>query len=136
LTIIKLASYKIRFHDHHVRAVPEVGLDGCAFGGPGVDLRGEDAARILSAAKPMIDWLDAREPGVKVRSISVRITGGVRVLVSLEPVPGTIENDARPRALRFDAPFAEELRAAGNEAERAIAEAAARMLAKRATLKN
>lgn len=130
---MRLASYKLRFHDHHVRAVPEVGLDGCAFGGPGVDLRGDDASRALSAAKPMIDWLSAREPGVKVRSISIRITGGVRVLVSLDPLPNT--NDERPRALRFEAPFAEELRAAGTEAERVIEEAVARTLAKRGTLK-
>jgi len=112
-----------------VRAVPEVGLDGCAFGGPGVDIRGEAAARIMEAAATMVKWLDEREPGVKVRSISVRVRDGARVLVSLDPVPNT--TDPRPRAMRFEAPFAEELREAGAAAERAIEEATTELLQKR-----
>jgi hypothetical protein len=123
---LPLVSYKLRIHDQHVRAVPAVGLDGSPFVGPGVDLRGADAARAIEAARPVIDWLAAREPGVEVRSISVQ-TAGPRVLVSLESRP----TDARPRALRFDPPYANELRDAAREAERVIGEASARTLARR-----
>jgi hypothetical protein len=124
---LPLASYKIRIQDRHVRAVPRVGLDGAPFEGPGVDLRGVDAALAIRAAQPLIAWLDAREPGVQVRSISVR-TDGPRVLISLEP-RGT--GDPRPRAMRFDPPYANELRDAASEAERVIGEASARVLARR-----
>jgi hypothetical protein len=126
---LPLASYKIRIHDAHVRAVPARTADGAVFEGPGVDLRGPDAAAAIEAARPTIAWLDAREPGVEVRSISVR-TEGPRVLVSLAPAG----SDPRPRAMRFDPPYADELRDAGKEAERVIGEACVRVLAKRAAL--
>jgi hypothetical protein len=109
-----------------VRAVPARGPDGEPFSGPGVDLRGDDAARAIAAARPIVDWLGAREPGIVVRSISVRIAGP-RVLVTLEPGP----NDPRPRALRFDPPYADELRDAGRAAEAVIAEACVRALSRR-----
>jgi hypothetical protein len=109
-----------------VRAVPARGLDGEPFTGPGVDLRGADAERALSAAAPILAWLDAREPGVQVRSISMR-SAGPRVLVSV----ASTSTDPRPRALRFDPPYADELREAGREVEREIGEACARILAKR-----
>jgi hypothetical protein len=123
---LPLASYKIRYRDEHVRAVPLSGLDGRAFAEAGVDLRGADAALAIIAARPVIAWLDAREPGVQVRSISVR-TLGPRVLVSLEPR----ETDPRPRALRFGPPHANELLEAAREVERVIGEACVRALAKR-----
>jgi hypothetical protein len=126
VTALALASYKLRFHDVHVRAVPSVGLDGEPFGGPGVDLLGDDARAAIAAAEPIVGWLRAREPGVLVRSISIRMAGP-RVLVSLAVRPG----DARPRALRFDPPYAEELRDAGREAERIIGEACRAALARR-----
>jgi hypothetical protein len=108
--------------------MPKHTADGTAFEGPGVDLRGEAAAAALRAAGPMIAWLDAREPGVLVRSISVR-TDGPRVLVSLAPA----DTQTRPRAIRFDPPYANELRDAGREAERVIGEACARALERRRT---
>jgi hypothetical protein len=88
------------------------------FSGPGVDLRGDAAEHIFELARPMIAWLEAREPGIVMRSLSVD-RAKQRVLVTLER-----EGD-RPRALRFDPPAATELIDAGAEAERAIADAAA-----------
>jgi hypothetical protein len=112
-----------------VRAVPARGPDGEHFTGPGVDLRGEDAARAIVAARPIVDWLAAREPGIVVRSISVRIADP-RVLVTLEPG----SNDPKPRALRFDPPQAQELRDAGRAAEVLIGEACVRALSRRRAL--
>lgn len=128
--VLPLASYKIRIHDVHVRAVPLQTAEGAPFQGPGVDLRGADATAAIAAARPILAWLDAREPGVDVRSISVR-TAGPRVLVSLAPAG----LDPRPRAMRFDPPYANELRDAGREAERVIGEACARALARRSALR-
>ncbi|MBX3227847.1 MAG: hypothetical protein KIT84_22825 [Labilithrix sp.] len=113
---MRLLSYKLRFRDRHVRAVP------AGVTGPGVDLRGADADAALAAARPIVAWLEEREPGIEVRSISVNAK---RVLVSLESTP-------RPRVLRFDPPSANELRDAGAAAERIIADACERTLARRA----
>jgi len=84
----------------------------------GVDLRGEDAARVMTAAQPMIDWLTAREPDVEVRSLSVN---DARVLVSVTSTP-------KPRALRIEAP---DLREAGSAAEALIARLAADVISRR-----
>lgn len=126
-----LASYKLRFHDEHVRAVPARDAGGCAFGGPGVDVRGEDARAILDAAGPVKAWLGAREPDVTLRSFSAsRGKSGAetpRVLVTLEaPTPGD-----RPRVLRFDMPYAAELVEAAREAETKIIAACEVALMKR-----
>ena len=72
---LPLTSYKIRFHDAQVRAVPASDASGAPFVGPGVDLRGADAIAAVEAARPVIAWLDAREPGVVVRSLSVKTAG-------------------------------------------------------------
>lgn len=97
------------------------------FAGPGVDLRGEDAARAIAAAAPVEAWLVAREPGIVLRSLSVD-RGKMRVLVTLEPAsPGE-----RPRVVRFDAPHAGEIVDAAREAERVIADACAIKIAARA----
>lgn len=97
-----LASFKLRFHDVHVRAVPKTDAKGCPFEGPGVDLRGDEARAVLDQAKPLVAWLDAREPGIVLRSLSIDLERS-RVLVTLEQ-----EGD-RPRVLRFDPPSANEL---------------------------
>lgn len=94
------------------------------FDGPGVDLRGEEAARLIALAAPMIAWLVAREPGIVMRSLSVD-RAKMRVLVTLEQ-PGD-----RPRVLRFDPPSANELIDAGRDAEDAIAAAAATAIRRR-----
>jgi hypothetical protein len=96
------------------------------FSGPGVDLRGDAAEHIFELARPMIAWLEAREPGIVMRSLSVD-RSKPRVLVTLDRAGD------RPRALRFDPPSAIELIDAGAEAERAIAEACARMIARRSS---
>jgi hypothetical protein len=101
---LPLASYKLRFHEDHVRAVPAKDEAGCAFAGPGVDLRGEEARTLFALATPFRDWLDAREPGVTLRSLSVDLVAQ-RVLITLEPMAA----DQRPRVVRIDPPHAGEL---------------------------
>jgi hypothetical protein len=81
-----VASVKIRLRDGHIRVVPGRGLDGCPFGGPGVDLFDDDAARVIAAAAPLLAGLATLEPGVLVRSISVDF-GRSRVLATLEAEP-------------------------------------------------
>lgn len=119
-----LASYKLRFHDRHVRAVPLTDAQGCPFSGPGVDLRGEDAEPIFAASAPLQAWLEAREPGIVLRSLSVD-RKKERVLVTLE------EEGSRPRVLRFDPPSSTELIDAARELERLLADACVRVLARR-----
>ena len=111
-----LASYKLRFFDRHVRAVPTHDLDGCPFAGPGVDLRGDAADLVLDLAAPLRAWLEAREPGILLRSLSVDLAKQ-RVLVTLE------QPDQRPRVLRFDPPSSTDLLAGTGplEAELTIA---------------
>lgn len=113
--MIPLASYKLRFHDEHVRAVPARDEAGCPFKGPGVDVRGEEARPLLALAAPFRAWLDAREPGVTLRSLSVDVTAQ-RVLITLEPMAA----DQRPRVVRIDPPQADELIAAAAPLEAAI----------------
>jgi hypothetical protein len=81
------------------------------------------------AARPILAWLKAREPGVQVRSISIQ-TGSPRVLVSIEP-PASALPGSRPHALRFDPPQASELRDLAGEAERLIGEMCRRALERR-----
>jgi hypothetical protein len=128
----ELASYKIRFHDRHVRAVPVFDLDGAPFHAPGIDLRGEDAIEVIRAAEPVLKWLDMREPGVRVRSISFDVKQS-RVLVSLEPYSDVIA-DQRPRALRFDPPNSNDLRDAARAAELLIENGCVRALERRRQL--
>jgi hypothetical protein len=109
---LSLSSFKIRFHDRHVRAVVK------GYDGPGVDLRGDAATQVIAAARPMIRWLEEREPGVDVRSISVN---DARILVSLESEP-------KPRALRIEDAS---LRDAGHDAEALITELAEAAIARR-----
>lgn len=127
---LELASYKIRIRERHVRAVPRTDADGSPFGGPGVDVRGAEADAILTAAAPITRWLDALEPGVAVRSISVRLSP-LRVLVSVDSITTL---DPRPRALRFEPPFADEIRSAGAAAETLIVLACVAALERRARL--
>jgi hypothetical protein len=124
--LIDLRSYKIRFHDRHVRAVPRTGLDGCPFAGPGVDLRAEEADAVIAAAAPVVAWLTEREPGVVVRSISID-KDAPRALATLEAVR---EHD-KPRVVRIDAPQASELVAAAAGAEAAIVRYAEAALSRR-----
>lgn len=128
---LALASYKLRFFDEHVRAVPARDADGCPFAGPGVDVRGEAARAILVAAAPVTAWLEAREPGVVLRTMSIsrgkRGDEAPRVLVTLE---STAQGE-RPRVLRFEAPHAEEITEAAKASEALVEEACVAALARR-----
>lgn len=119
---LPLASYKLRFHEGHVRAMPARDEAGVAFGGPGVDLRGEEARAILGEAGPIRAWLEAREPGVVLRSVSVD-RARPRILVTLEAISGE-----RPRVVRIDAPDADDILAAVARLEHLLGEACARKL--------
>jgi hypothetical protein len=112
MSSLPLASYKLRFHEDHVRAVPARDEAGCAFGGPGVDLRGAEAQAVLVLAGPFRAWLEAREPGLTLRSLSVDLASR-RVLVTLEPMTP----EQRPRVVRIDPPHSEELLASATELE-------------------
>lgn len=124
---LPLASYKLRFADEHVRAVPARDEAGCLFAGPGVDLRGPDARAVLDEAGPVRAWLEAREPGIVLRSVSVD-RQRLRVLVTLVPSPAT----TRPRVLRFDPPHATELIEAASGVEARVSDACVAVLRRRA----
>ena len=79
-----------------MRVVPEEDARGCAFEGPGVDLVGDAAREAMMHAAPIVRWLEEREPGVVLRSISMDLRTG-RVLATLDATP-------KPRVLRIDAP--------------------------------
>lgn len=97
-----LRSFKLRFHDVHVRVVL------ADFEGPGVDLRGDDAKGCFGLAKPMVAWLLAREPSVTLRAMSVD-SAARRVLVSFEDAHATATRGPRPMVLRIDPPESSEL---------------------------
>ncbi len=128
---LALASYKLRFFDEHVRAVPARDAEGCPFAGPGVDVRGESARAILATAAPVRAWLEAREPGVMLRTMSLsRGKSGdeaPRVLATLE---ATAQGE-RPRVIRFEMPHAAEIADAAKAAETLVEEACVAALEKR-----
>jgi hypothetical protein len=125
-----IRSYKLRFHDVHVRAVPARDEAGCPFAGPGIDLRSADAKAILDSPELVGSfraWLEAREPGVVLRSLSVDLESR-RVLVTLEPT----ELEQRPRVVRIDPPHSEELIAAAEPLKVALVDACNKALRRRA----
>jgi hypothetical protein len=123
---LPLASYKLRFHEDHVRAVPGRDEAGCPFAGPGVDLRGDEARAILGLAGPLRAWLEAREPGITLRSLSVDLASR-RVLITLAPMTP----EQRPRVVRIDPPHSEELLASSRELEAALGSACVTKLRQR-----
>lgn len=94
---LPIASFKLQFAERRVRIVPAVDPSGGPFAGPGVDLVLEEADAVLALARPLLAWLEAREP-VRVRSLSLDV-GRRRLLVTLEPVPGV---DRRPRVVKVN----------------------------------
>jgi hypothetical protein len=118
----KLASFKLNAREVRVRIVPAQDARGCPFEGPGVDLVGEAARQAIAHAAPIRRWLESREPGVVLRSVSIDLRSR-RVLV-------TIEGGPKPRVLRIDAPASAELvdcaRPLVEHLERAAAAALAR----------
>jgi hypothetical protein len=121
-----LASFKLRFHDTHVRAVPERDEAGCPFAGPGVDLRGDEARAVLALAGPFRDWLEAREPAVELRSLAVDVRAA-RVIATLQPASA----DQRPRVVRIDPPHADALLVAARPLQEALAAACVQKLRRR-----
>ena len=116
---LRIQSFKLRLFDAHVRALPD-------SGDAGVDLRGDEARAAFAVAEPMIAWLAAREPGVRVRSLSVDLRTG-RVLVTVD------DGAARPRVVRIDAPASQELVDLAAPVVRHLGErAAAKIAARRA----
>jgi len=113
---LPLASYKLRFHEARIRAVPARDEAGCPFAGPGVDLAGDEARALFALAAPFLEWLEAREPGVTLRSLSVD-RAAQRVLITLEPMT----DEQRPRVVRIDPPHADELLSAAAPLEAALA---------------
>jgi len=103
---LSLRSFKLRFADDHVRIVPAAGLDGRPFHGPGVDLRGEDARACFDLARPMVDWLLARQASVVLRALSVDLPSR-RVLVSFDDAHAPA--GTRPMVLRIEAAESGEL---------------------------
>jgi hypothetical protein len=95
---VRFRSFKLRFVDRRVRAVPLTDARGCPFAGPGVDVLGEEAESALAAAGPLVDALAAVEPGIVVRAVSVDLERP-RVTASLEPQTAA---DPRPRVVRID----------------------------------
>jgi hypothetical protein len=91
----RVASFKLRLFEDHVRVA-------LASGEPGVDLRGDEARAAFAAARPLFQWLGAREPGARFRSLSMDLATG-RVLVTID------DGAARPRVVRIDAPASAEL---------------------------
>jgi hypothetical protein len=98
---MKLASFKLRFFETHVRIMP------ADFDGPGVDVHGDAARACFDLAKPMIEWLLQREPSVKLRAMSVDL-GKRRVLVSFEDAHA-VASVMRPIVLRIEPPESSEL---------------------------
>jgi hypothetical protein len=90
---LAIASFKLNFVEERVRVVPAQGLSGEPFAGPGIDLIGAEAREVLAQAKPLLAWLDAREP-VRVRSLSFDVARA-RLLVTVAATP-------RPRVVRID----------------------------------
>jgi hypothetical protein len=98
---MRVRAFKLRFHETHVRITPDIDV-------PGVDVHGDDARRCFTLAQPMIDWLLAREPSVKLRALSVDLDKR-RVLVSFEDAHAVATRLVRPMVLRVEPPESSEL---------------------------
>lgn len=125
---MKLASFKLRFRDRHVRVLPAEVEPGIAFRDPGVDLRGPAADEALEAAAPLLAWIRDRDPASVVRSISVDLAS-LRIIVSLEDVHGAA--DGKPNVLRIDAPTSGDLLAMAAALNPLLSRRAAEAIARR-----
>jgi hypothetical protein len=91
---VSIASFKLRFFAQHVRVVPATDALGCAFEGPGVDLFGDGALEAFALARPILAWLEAREP-VTMRTLGVDLQK--RRFLGTAEEPGS-----RPRVIAID----------------------------------
>ena len=106
-----IASFKLQFRERRVRVVPALDLSGRPFTGPGVDLVLGEADALLALARPLLAWLEAREP-VRVRSLSLDV-GRRRLLVTVDP--GVAVAGGRPRVVKIDPGVDPGANAAGDE---------------------
>jgi hypothetical protein len=90
---LPIASFKLQLAERRARILPARDASNRAFAGPGVDLVGDDTAEVFALARPLLAWLEAREP-VRVRSLSLDVDRR-RLLV-------TVEAEPRPRVVRID----------------------------------
>jgi hypothetical protein len=74
--------------------VPATDAEGCPFAGPGVDLFGASAEEAFALARPILGWLEAREP-VAMRTLGIDLVK--RRFLGTAEVPGT-----RPRVIAID----------------------------------
>ncbi len=111
-----------------MRVVPARDAAGCAFAGPGVDLPPADVDAAVRAAAPLLAWLDALEPGVRLRSLSLDCARP-RLLATITPLSA----EDRPRAVRVDGAAAEEALVRAAPLLAWLAERAAIQLARRVT---
>ncbi len=112
---LPIASFKLQFDERRVRAVPATSPSGGPFAGPGVDLVLAEADAILALARPLLSWLEAREP-VRVRSLSLDV-GRRRLIVTVDPVGAVlpVAPRARPRVVKIDPGLDPGTHAAGEE---------------------
>ncbi len=123
---MKLRSFKLQRAERRVRIVPSTGLDGCPFAGPGVDLIDAESDAAQALASPLFRGIEAFEPGVRIRSLSVDLDR-MRLLVTLE-APG------RPRVVRMENPgTVERLLEPCGALLHALEEAARRAMLRRST---
>lgn len=88
-------SFKLRLREDYGRVVPSPAAQGVAP----LTLRAERARRAIALAAPLCAALEAFEPGVRVRALSVHLDVP-RVLATLDPtVP---DADPRGRVVRLD----------------------------------
>jgi hypothetical protein len=99
---VKLRSFKLRFWDEHVWIVPGEDLDGCAFGGPGVDLRGDAAREAFVLAAPILEVLRSFEPGLELRALSIDLEGERLLATTTTHTPFEQRTGERPRVIRVD----------------------------------
>lgn len=91
-----------------------------------MDLVGARAtSEAFASARPLLDWLTAREPGIVVRSLSVDFVHG-RVLATYSPEGAA---GARPHVIRVDPPLSSELLDAAAPLATVLAELARARLA-------
>lgn len=119
-----LRSWKVRFEEGRARIVPRTFADGAPFEGPGIDVGGDELATVLPALAPVRTWVEGREPGTRVRSLSFDFDRG-RALATLRGADGRIV------ALRVDEEDDGALFALARTASAFLAEAATKVLARR-----
>jgi hypothetical protein len=121
---IELTSFKLRYFETHVRIVVAT-VDGRPFEGPGADVFGPDAEQILKLGEPMVHWLKARDPSVRVRGISCDLKKS-QVLISYQAGEGIAAE--KPIALKVHAPENDELMATARSMIAALTAAASKRI--------